>query len=136
MDVDALKALIFSQQQQLRSKDEQLLSKDQQLLSKDQQLLSRDHEIEHLKLLIAKLQRMQFGRKSEKVERQIEQLTLKLEELETGRAEREPEQEPAPASGTQRSASAKKKPSRRPLPEHLLRITTPALTKNDPVVFD
>ena len=123
MDVDALKALILSQQQQLRSKDEQLLSKDQQLLSKDEQLLSRDHEIEHLKLLIAKLQRMQFGRKSEKVERQIEQLTLKLEELETSRAEREPEQEPAPASGTQRSASAKKKPSRRPLPEHLLRIT-------------
>ena len=100
MDVDALKALILSQQQQLRSKDEQLLSKDQQLLSKDEQLLSRDHEIEHLKLLIAKLQRMQFGRKSEKVERQIEQLTLKLEELETSRAEHEPEQEPAPASGT------------------------------------
>ena len=123
MDVDALKALILSQQQQLRSKDEQLLSKDQQLLSKDEQLLSRDHEIEHLKLLIAKLQRMQFGRKSEKVERQIEQLTLKLEESETSRAEREPEQEPAPASGTQRPASAKKKPSRRPLPEHLLRIT-------------
>ena len=81
LDVAALKALILSQQQQLRSKDEQLLSKDQQLLSKDEQLLSREHEIEHLKLLIAKLQRMQFGRKSEKVERQIEQLTLKLEEL-------------------------------------------------------
>jgi transposase len=109
MDVDALKSLILSQQQQL--------------LSKDEQLLSRDHEIEHLKLLIAKLQRMQFGRKSEKVERQIEQLTLKLEELETSRAEHEPEQETAPASGTQRPASAKKKPSRRPLPEHLLRIT-------------
>jgi hypothetical protein len=41
MDVEALKALILSQQQQLRSKDELLLS--------------RDHEIEHLKLLIAKL---------------------------------------------------------------------------------
>jgi len=109
MDVDALKSLILSQQQQL--------------LSKDEQLLSRDHEIEHLKLLIAKLQRMQFGRKSEKVERQIEQLTLKLEELETSRAEHEPEQETAPASGTQRPASAKKKPSRRLLPEHLLRVT-------------
>src|SRR6266542_2336227 len=71
MDADALKALILPQQQQL--------------LSKDELLLSRDHEIEHLKLLIAKLQRMQFGRKSEKVERQIEQLELKLEELETSR---------------------------------------------------
>jgi transposase len=71
MDVEALKALILSQQQQLHAKDEQLLS--------------RDHEIEHLKLLIAKLQRMQFGRRSEKVGRQIEQLELRLEELETSR---------------------------------------------------
>jgi chromosome segregation ATPase len=109
MDVDALKALILSQQQQL--------------LSKDEQLLSRDHEIEHLKLLIAKLQRMQFGRKSEKVERQIEQLTLKLEELETSRAEHEQAQESTPAPSTPREASAKRRPSRRPLPAHLLRVT-------------
>ena len=116
-DADGLKALILSQQQQLQHKD-------QQLLHKDEQLLSRDHEIEHLKLLIAKLQRMQFGRKSEKVERQIEQLELKLEELEVGRAERE---QPAPpcatTPGTACAASAKKKPARRPLPEHLRRIT-------------
>jgi transposase len=112
MDVEALKALILSQQQQLHAKDEQLLS--------------RDHEIEHLKLLIAKLQRMQFGRRSEKVGRQIEQLELRLEELETSRAEHEPEQEPAQDSAqpstSQRTTSAKK-PSRRPLPEHLLRVT-------------
>lgn len=66
---------------------------------------------------------MQFGRKSEKVEHQIEQLTLKLEELETSRAESEPVQESEPTPGTPRAASAKKrKPSRRPLPEHLLRV--------------
>jgi transposase len=115
MDADALKALVLSQQQQLHSKDKQLLHKDEQLLS-------RDHEIEHLKLMIAKLQRMQFGRKSEKVERQIEQLELKLEELETSRAEQEQSQECATAPTTPRAASAKK-PARRPLPEHLLRIT-------------
>ncbi len=45
----------------------------------------RDHaiEIEHLKLLIAKLKRQQFGHRSEKLDRQIEQLELKLEELQT-----------------------------------------------------
>jgi transposase len=112
MDVEALKALILSQQQQLHSKDEQLHSKDEQLLC-------RDHEIEHLKLLIAKLQRMQFGCKSEKVERQIEQLELKLEELETSRAEHEQEQEPAQPSTARRG----KKHSRRPLPAHLVRVT-------------
>ncbi|GCB06436.1 hypothetical protein PSUB009319_40670 [Ralstonia sp. SET104] len=39
-------------------------------------------EIEHLKLLIAKLRRMQFGRSSEKLDHQIEQLELRLEELD------------------------------------------------------
>ena len=47
-----------------------------------EQLLWRESEIEHLKLLIAKLQRMQFGRKSEKLARQIEQLELRLEDLQ------------------------------------------------------
>ena len=57
------------------------------LLATHEQLLFRDHEIEHLMLLIAKLRRMQFGRKSEKIERQIEQLELQLEDLEANRAE-------------------------------------------------
>lgn len=35
-----------------------------------------------LKLWITKLQRMQFGRKSEKIDRQIEQLELRLEDLQ------------------------------------------------------
>ena len=56
------------------------------ILSQHEQLLSHQSEIEHLKLLIAKLRRMQFGRKSEKLERQIEQLELKLEELESAKA--------------------------------------------------
>src|SRR5439155_14343294 len=53
---EALKALIVAQYAQI--------------LSKDEQLASRDEEIERLKLLIAKLRRMQFGRKSEKLDRQ------------------------------------------------------------------
>jgi hypothetical protein len=83
-----------------------------------EQLLSRDHEIQHLKLLIAKLQRMQFGRRSEKVERQIEQLELKLEELEANRAESASVIEPPATASTPAVIS---KPARRPLPEHLPR---------------
>ena len=55
------------------------------ILSQREQLASRDAEIEHLKLLIAKLRRMEFGRSSEKRESQIEQLELRLEELEVRR---------------------------------------------------
>src|ERR1700752_4612810 len=43
------------------------------ILAQHEQLLSREREIEHLKLLLVKLHRMQFGRKSEKLQRQIEQ---------------------------------------------------------------
>src|SRR5271154_7008305 len=47
----------------------------------------RTLEIEKLKFQIAKLRRMQFGRSSERITRQIEQLEFQLEELETGEAE-------------------------------------------------
>ena len=92
------------------------------VLAQHEQLLSREREIEHLKLLLAKLHRMQFGRKSEKLTRQIEQLELRLEELEANRSEKEPnppEPTPIPAASTPTPA----KPTRRALPDHLPRET-------------
>jgi hypothetical protein len=41
-----------------------VVEQHQQILMHDEQLQSRDAEIEHLKLLLAKLRRMQFGRSS------------------------------------------------------------------------
>jgi transposase len=99
-----------------------ILSQHQELISKDEQLLSREREIEHLKLLLAKLHRMQFGRKSEKLQRQIEQLELRLEELESNRSEQEPNP-PAPASVPASSIVPTAKPARRALPDHLPRQT-------------
>jgi transposase len=91
------------------------------LLATHEQLLSRDHEIEHLMLLIAKLRRMQFGRKSEKIERQIEQLELQLEDLEANRAESVDTAERQAA--TANTIPPATKPSRRALPAHLPRET-------------
>jgi transposase len=88
----------------------------------EERLKSRESEIEHLKLLLAKLERMQFGRKSEKLQRQIEQLELRLEDLEQAQeAERAEPTETAP--GKTADSTAKKKPVRRPLPSHLPRVT-------------
>jgi transposase len=92
------------------------------VLAQHEQLLSREREIEHLKLLLVKLHRMQFGRKSEKLQRQIEQLELRLEELEANRSEKEPnppEPTPIPIASTSTAAKA----TRRALPEHLPRET-------------
>jgi transposase len=89
-----------------------------------EQLLSRESEIEHLKLLLAKLQRMQFGRKSEKLTQQIEQLELRLEELQSRSAESTSQPEsPAAAMVPSLLIGPPAKPARRPLPDHLLRQT-------------
>ncbi|WP_445231430.1 IS66 family transposase [Duganella rhizosphaerae] len=79
-----------------------------------EQLNTRAVEIEHLKLQIAKLRRMQFGRKSEKLDHQIEQLELQLEDLQADEAEAAREM---PAA----DQAPRKKSVRRPLPDHLPR---------------
>jgi transposase len=90
------------------------------IVSQHEQLQSRANEIEHLKLLIARLRRIQFGRKSEKLDREIEQLELRLDELEAAHAEKSaPSQTSAAAAPAVHAA----KPARRPLPEHLPRET-------------
>jgi transposase len=75
-------------------------------------------EIEKLRFQIAKLRRMQFGRSSERITRQIEQLEFQLEELETGEAEdiagMEADEPTAPIP-------ERKKLKRKPLPDHLPR---------------
>jgi transposase len=88
-----------------------------------EQLLWRESEIEHLQLLIAKLQRMQFGRKSEKLARQIEQLELRLEDLQSKPAESALLAESPCATPASPLPIAAVKPARRPLPEHLPRQT-------------
>ena len=60
------------------------------MLAKQSELDSRDTEIENLKLLILKLKRMHFGQRSEKFDRDIEQLELRLEYLEANQAAAEP----------------------------------------------
>jgi len=91
-DVDALKRLVLEQQARLTA---------------------HSIEIERLKLLIAKLRRLQFGRSSEKLSHEIEQLELRLEELQTAQSQVAPAIEPA--------SQPREKPARRPLPEHLPR---------------
>jgi transposase len=71
-------------------------------------------EIEHLKLLIAKLRRMAFGRSSEKLDRQIEQLELKLEDLEA-------DEGAAPIEIPKTPRAAPEQIQRKPLPAHLPR---------------
>ena len=97
-DIESLKRLVIEQQAQL---------------------LSREVEIEKLKIELARLKRLRYGRSSEKLDERIAQLELVLEELEASEAQLAPLKTTlAPAQRTPRS-----RPVRRPLPEHLPRET-------------
>jgi transposase len=93
------------------------------ILAQHEQLLSREREIEHLKLLLSKLHRMQFGRKSEKLARQIEQLELRLEELQSNGGEKELQPSNPASAPASWGATAAAKPTRRAWPDHLPRQT-------------
>jgi transposase len=76
-------------------------------------------EIAKLKFPLARYRRAEFGRSSEKLARDIAQLELAIETVETDRAERLAAK-PAVAALVEAAAEAQK-PARRPLPEHLPR---------------
>src|ERR1700748_2796016 len=76
--------------------------------------------IEKLKLRIKKLRHEQFGQSSERGAL-LDQLELQLADLEENAAQAEPTAKIAPASTTRCPSFARRKPARRPLPEHLPR---------------
>jgi transposase len=98
LDSDALKALV--------------IEKHALVIEREVELTSQQDEIQRLKLLIAKLQRMQFGPSSERLARHIDQLELRLEDLETNKTAK-PLPTPQP--------SATSSPARQPLPADLPR---------------
>src|SRR5690348_16825631 len=85
-----------------------------------QDALVAQAEIARLKFQLARYRRAEFGRSSEKLAREVEQLELALEALETDQAERLATASPAVAAAVETAAEAQK-PARRPLPQHLPR---------------
>jgi len=77
--------------------------------------------IAHLKLEIEKLRRALYGVRSERKERLLEQMELELEELETAAAEDELKARKAAAQTQTVQSFQRKRPSRKPFPEHLPR---------------
>lgn len=90
-----------------------LAKRDTALANARAELQNRDLLIQTLRVQIARLRRMQFGQSSEKLDRQIEQLELALEELEA---------EAATIEVGKTASSAPERPAAvRALPAHLPR---------------
>jgi transposase len=115
---EALRAFALACQSELATANAELQTANAELEAAKLAIQLRTLEIEKLKFQIAKLRRMQFGRSSERVTQKIEQLELRLEELETGEAE---ELSKAGAEDRPLPIREKRQPKRQPLPEHLPR---------------
>ena len=81
-----------------------------------QDAIAAQAEIAKLRFQLARYRRAEFGRSSEKLARETDQLELAIEALETDQAERLATASPIVAVAIE-AASAARKPARRPLPE-------------------
>ena len=134
-DIEALKAALMAARSAIAAAGDALHAKDEALHAKDIELIAARAEalaaqtaleagaieIQHLQAMLRQLRRKMNGRSSEKMDRVIEQLELKLEDLEETQAERQ-----ADADDKAQKAGAPKRPPRKasirkPLPEHLPR---------------
>src|SRR5258707_2857526 len=102
-DIETLKAMLLAERQAHRAE------------LRDQAL-----RIEKLKHRIAKLQHERFGQSSER-RALLDQLELQLFELEADQAQAETTQEIAVPQSVTVQSFERRKPARRPLPEHLPR---------------
>ena len=87
-------------------------------------------QIAALTLMIEKLRRALYGRRSERKERLLKQLELTLDELPASATEDELAAEKAAAGTTEVKGFVRRKPSRKPFPDHLPRerVVVPAPT--------
>jgi len=85
-----------------------------------QDAVAAQAEIAKLRFQLARYRRAEFGRSSEKLAREAEQLELAIETLEADQAERLAAASPVVAAAIEAITEAQK-PARRPLPEHLPR---------------
>jgi len=97
-----------------------LLAREAELAALRAKATEDDALIAHLRLQIEKFRRQQFGQRSERGSRLLDQLELQLEDLEASASEDELAAEQA-AKTTIVAAFTRKRPARKPFPEHLPR---------------
>ena len=104
-----------------RTPEEEVAALRQELAAVRTQLGTAGVEIAHLRAQLAALRRQQYGRSSERLDAEVAQLELRLEDLEENEAER---QAAIPAPAVPGSSSrTRQKAVRKPLPDHLPRET-------------
>ena len=127
-DADALKALLATALLRADEAEQRAAAVEAELANARALASATEALIAHLKLQNAKLRREQFGPSAERTERLLAQFELELEDLEADAAEDELAAEAAAAKTATVSAFQRRKPVRKPFPEHLPRerVVVPA----------
>jgi len=120
-DIDALKLALIAAQIHSVNVESRLAIAENELATERAQRSDDQALIAHLKLVIAKMKREKFGPRSEKSQRLLNQLELQLEDLEATATEDELAAEKTARATTNVKAFTRKKPARKPFPEHLPR---------------
>ena len=111
-DVASLKAMVLAQTAELAEIRSQRQAQEAELAAARARTIEQRFEIEALKSRLARLQRMTFGRSSEKLRDQVEQLELTLADIDEMLGEITPANDPA---DEQAEIPAHAQPARRPL---------------------
>jgi hypothetical protein len=117
-DAEALKALLTLALQKADAAEQRAAVVEAELANARVLASATEAMIAHLKLQNAKLRREQYGASAERTERLLAQFELGYEDLEVDAAEDELAAEFAAAKTTTISAFERKKPVRKPFPEH------------------
>jgi hypothetical protein len=122
--VASLKRKLAEKDALLAEKEALLIERERVIAVRDAELYAKTLQIEHIKTQLAILRRARFGRSSEKLDREIDQLELVLGELEEGVAESNERAARAQSDakpGERRKTADRKPFGRKPLPNHLPR---------------
>src|SRR3954466_14555602 len=122
-DIEALKAALLVAQERLLAEASRAVLAEAELAAARAKASDDQALIAHLKLQIEKLNRDRYGPRSERTARLLDQLELTLEELESAATEDEiaAEMAAAKAATTKVASFTRKRPSRKPFPDHLPR---------------
>jgi len=126
-DVEALKALRAAALRKADEAEQRAATVEARLAEAQARQSATEALIAHLKLQIAKLRRQQYGPSAERSRRLLEQMELQLEDLEVDASEDDLAAEAA-ARSTSVPAFERRRPARKPSPEHLPRerVVVPA----------
>jgi len=127
-DVEALKALLAKVAQRADEAEQHAAAAEAQLANARAREGATEAVIAHLKLQIAMLKRDQYGASAERTRRLLDQMELQLEDLEADATQDNLAAEAAAARTTSVTAFERKRPARKPFPEHLPRerVVVPA----------